>query len=170
MCLEQANKGSGWFPGDRWQEEEKFFNLISSFLFSMKENNPQTNENNIYREYLDILPQTSLTLWWKVHRLWSQAGVGLNLELLTLPRFRTWARYLTWLSVSCQAADSGSIPGLGRSPGGGNGNPLQNSCLKNSMDRGAWWAKVCGVTKSQTQLSNWTTRYLTWVSISLHSN
>ena len=50
MCLEQANKGSGWFPGDRWQEEEKFFNLISSFLFSMKENNPQTNENNIYRE------------------------------------------------------------------------------------------------------------------------
>lgn len=62
VCLKQANKGSGWFPGDRWQEEEKFFNCISSLLFSMKENNPQSNENNIYKEKLDLLPQASLTL------------------------------------------------------------------------------------------------------------
>ena len=48
--------------------------------------------------------------------------------------------------------DAGSIPGLGRSPGEGNGNPLQYSCLENPMDRGAWWAAVHGVTKSQTQL------------------
>ena len=41
---------------------------------------------------------------------------------------------------------------LGRSPGGGHGNPLQYSCLENPMDRGAWWATVDGVTKSQTQL------------------
>ena len=41
--------------------------------------------------------------------------------------------------------DMGSIPELGRSPGGGNGNPLQYSCLENSMDRGAWWAKIHGV-------------------------
>ena len=46
--------------------------------------------------------------------------------------------------------DSGSIPGLGRSPGGGHGNPLQYSCLENPMDRGAWWATVHRVTKSQT--------------------
>ena len=46
------------------------------------------------------------------------------------------------------ARDVGLIPGLGRSPGGGNGNPLQYSCLKNSMDRGAWQAIVYGVTKS----------------------
>ena len=45
------------------------------------------------------------------------------------------------------------IPGLGRSPGKGNGNPLQYSCLENPMDRGAWWATVHGVTESQTQLS-----------------
>ena len=45
--------------------------------------------------------------------------------------------------------DVGSIPGLGRSPGEGNGNPLQYSCLENHMDRGAWWATVHGVTKSQ---------------------
>ena len=47
----------------------------------------------------------------------------------------------------------GSIPGGGRAPGGGNGNPLQYSYLGNPMDRGAWWATVLGVAKSQTQLS-----------------
>ena len=49
--------------------------------------------------------------------------------------------------------DLGSIPGLGRSPGGGNGNTLQNSCLENSKDRGAWWAAIHGVAKSLSQLS-----------------
>ena len=48
-----------------------------------------------------------------------------------------------------------SIPGSGRSPGGGNGNPLQYSCLENPRDRGAWWAIVQGVTKSWTLLSTW---------------
>ena len=48
--------------------------------------------------------------------------------------------------------DLGSIPGLGRSPGEGNGNPFQYSCLENPMDRGAWWATVHGVAKSWTQL------------------
>ena len=46
--------------------------------------------------------------------------------------------------------DSGSIPGSGRSHGGGNGNLLQYSCLENTVDRGAWWATVHGVVKSQT--------------------
>ena len=50
--------------------------------------------------------------------------------------------------------DMGSIPGSGRSPGGGHGNPLQYSCLENPMDRGAWRATVHGVAKSRTQL-NW---------------
>ena len=48
--------------------------------------------------------------------------------------------------------DMGSIPGLGRSPGEGNSNPLQYSFLENPMDRGAWWAVVLGVAESQTQL------------------
>ena len=52
--------------------------------------------------------------------------------------------------------DLDSIPGLGRSPGEGNGNPLQYSCLENPKDREAWKATVQGVTKSQTQLSNFT--------------
>ena len=51
------------------------------------------------------------------------------------------------------AGDLGSIPGSGRSPGEGNGNPLQYSCLENPMDRGAWRATVHGVTKSQTPKS-----------------
>ena len=49
--------------------------------------------------------------------------------------------------------DTGSIPGLGRSPGGGHGNPLQYSCLENPTDRGAWWVRVHRVTKSRTRLS-----------------
>ena len=62
-----------------------------------------------------------------------------------------------WLSSkesTCQAGDMGSIPGLGRFPGRGNGNRLQYSCLENSIDKGAWRATVHGVTKSQTQLSD----------------
>ena len=54
------------------------------------------------------------------------------------------------------AGDPGSMPGLGRSPGEGNGNPLQYSCLENRMDGEAWLATVHGVTKSQTRLSNFT--------------
>ena len=54
---------------------------------------------------------------------------------------------------ACKAEDLGSIPGWGRSPGGGNGNPLQYSCLENPMDRGTWWTMVHGVTESQTRLS-----------------
>ena len=52
------------------------------------------------------------------------------------------------------ARDLGLIPGSGRSPGEGNGNPIQYSCLENSMDRGALWATVHGVTKSWTPLSD----------------
>ena len=48
--------------------------------------------------------------------------------------------------------DTGSIPGSGRSPGGGHGNPLQYSCLKNPMDKGSWQSTVHGITKSQIQL------------------
>ena len=64
---------------------------------------------------------------------------------------------LRWLSgkvSDCNAGDPGSIPGSGRSPGEGNGSPLQCSCLENPMDRGYWQTTVHGVSKSQTQLSN----------------
>ena len=60
------------------------------------------------------------------------------------------------------AGDLGAIPGSGRCPGEGNGNPLQCSCLENPRDGGAWWAAICGVAQSQTQLK--------WFSSSSSSN
>ena len=57
--------------------------------------------------------------------------------------------------TTCNAGDLGLIPGLGRSPGEGKGYSLQYSCLKNSMDREAWWATVHGGRKEQTRLSNY---------------
>ena len=56
----------------------------------------------------------------------------------------------------CNAGDTGSIPGLGRSPEEGHGNPLQYSCLKNPMDKEVWLATAQGIAKSRTQLSNYT--------------
>ena len=53
-------------------------------------------------------------------------------------------------NASAGDASMASIPGLGRSPGGGNGNPLQYSCLENPTDRGVWWATACGVAESDT--------------------
>ena len=65
---------------------------------------------------------------------------------------------------ACNAGDPGSILGSGRSPGEGDGNPLQDSCLENSTDRGLCRATVHGVAQSRTQLSNFhtsdTTQYL----------
>ena len=66
------------------------------------------------------------------------------------------------------ARDEGSIPGSGRSPGGGNGNPLQYSCVGNPMDRGVWGATVHGVAKSQTQLSTHTQVQLLQSTNSMH--
>ena len=59
---------------------------------------------------------------------------------------------------ACNVGDLGSIPGWGRSSGEGNGNPLQYSCLENSMDGGAWWATVHGVIKGRTRLSDLTSQ------------
>ena len=71
--------------------------------------------------------------------------------------YRAWASQVALVVKSLPAnagdkRDMGLIPGLGRSPGDGNVNPLQYSCLENPMDRGAWWAVVQGVAKSQTRL------------------
>ena len=64
------------------------------------------------------------------------------------------AKMVTNPPATGNVGDLGMVPGLGRSPAEGNGNPLQCSCLENPMLRGAWHATVHGVAKSQTQLSN----------------
>ena len=72
------------------------------------------------------------------------------------------------------ARDVSSIPGSGRSPGGGHGHPLQYSCLENPLDRGAWWAIVYGVAKKRTRLRDCAPYYrafglltVSWKSLSL---
>ena len=67
------------------------------------------------------------------------------------------------------AGDLGSVPGSGRSPGEGNGDPLQYSCLENSVDRGTWRAIVHGITKSQTWLSDWYFHFSLMVRLILES-
>ena len=79
-------------------------------------------------------------LWWKLEE--GRVGRGYL------------AGYSDRKVSACNVGDLGLIPGSGRSPGEGNGNLLQYSCLENSMDGGAWWTTVHGVTKSRTQLSN----------------
>ena len=66
-------------------------------------------------------------------------------------------RWLSGKESACHAGDTGdmgSSPGSGRSPGEGNGKPLQHSCLENHMDEGAWQARVHGIIKSRTSLSD----------------
>ena len=77
---------------------------------------------------------------------------------IALANYHTWDRVMGFSGGSdskelvCNAGDLGLIPGLGRSLGGGHGNPLQCSCLENPVDKGAWWTTVHKVAKSQTQL------------------
>ena len=68
------------------------------------------------------------------------------------------------------AGDRGLSPGLGRSPGEENGNPLQYCCLENPMDREAWYATVYGVAKSRTQLSDFTSLHGMWSQVGLRKH
>ena len=70
-------------------------------------------------------------------------------------------RRLSGQESTCSAGDAGLIPGPGRSPGGGNGNPTQYSCLENPMDRGAGWGTVHGVTKELDMTEHWAV-YMKW--------
>ena len=82
--------------------------------------------------------------------------VSFLLLSLSLPDFPSG---LEGKASACNEGDRGSIPGSGRSPGEGNGNPVQYYCLENPMDRGVWQATVYGVAKSQTRLSDFTQHF-----------
>ena len=79
----------------------------------------------------------------------------LEKERLLIPVFLGFPGDSNSKKSACNVGDPGLIPKLGRSPGGGHGNPLQYSCLEKPMDRGAWWATVHRVTESLTWLSSW---------------
>ena len=83
-------------------------------------------------------------------------------HLFLFIKYSTANGFSQWLrgkESACNAGDVVLIPGWRRSPGGGNGSSLQYSCLGNPIDRGAWWATVPGIAKSQTRLST----YCKWV-------
>ena len=87
-----------------------------------------------------------------IYQINKQQGIDKHRELYSLSSISPVLKNLP--ANAGDTGDLGSIPGSGRSPGVGNGNPLQYSCLGHSKSRGAWWTTVRGVTKSQTQLSN----------------
>ena len=98
------------------------------------------------------LCQVSLSRLLTVHRTWqlvSRKASGSVIEWKSLCPGGSDSK-----ESACNARDLCWIPGLGRSPREGNGNPLQYSCLENSMDRGAWWTIVHGITKSWARLSD----------------
>ena len=85
--------------------------------------------------------------WWAARSRTRLKRLSSSSSLCHLSQLTRW---LSDKESACNAGDSGSIPGSGRSPGEGNGNLLQYSCLENLLDRGAWWATVRVVTKSLT--------------------
>ena len=85
--------------------------------------------------------------WGPISSKWAYLDFPGGSDVKRLPAVR---------ETGVRSGDRGSIPGLGISPGEGNGNPLQYFCLENPMDRGAWWATVHGVAKSRTRLSDFT--------------
>ena len=114
----------------------------------------------------------------KEERMGTRRGTKAVLGLLLLFYILTWEAVTWWLLVcyklpggsevkasAWNVGDSGLIPGSGRSPGEGNGNPLQYSCLENPTDRGAWWVTVHGVAKSQTWLNDFTSLHFSEVKI-----
>jgi len=126
----------------------------------------------------DLMDMSLSKLWELVtdREAWRAAVHGLTKSQTQLSNWtELWTRFQFIFpdgsddeESACNAGDSDSIPGFGRSLGEGNGNPLQYSCPKNPMDRGAWWATVQQVTKIRTGMSD--QRHFGPESLSLNPN
>ena len=104
------------------------------------------------------MSKSSTNHGWDKNNLYETQRLTMQYTVWGLP---WWLRGKKSACNAGNAGDAGSIPGSGRSPGGGNGNPLQYSCMQNPMDREAWQATVHRVAKSQTQLQ--------WLSMRAYS-
>ena len=102
-----------------------------------------------------------MTSWFKYQLRATLLLNRINYHLLHFPEFGFPCSSEVKVPA-CNAGDVGSIPGSGRSPGEGNGNPLQYSCLKNPMDGGARWATIYRVAKSRIRLSDFTSLHRVW--------
>ena len=91
-------------------------------------------------------------LWWQRADICTCIADSLCSKQAKTTLYSTYTGGTSGKESTFSAGDGGSVPGLGRSPGGGNGNPLQYSWLENSMGRGVWWTTVHGLKKSQTWL------------------
>ena len=123
-----------WIKGENYGEH--FANDLSQCLQNLK---PRNSTLYTVEDTWGFHVSLKLSMM-----LQAQESLGVYTFLFSLPE------WLSGKESACNAGDLGCIPGSGRSPGEGNGNPLQYSCLGKPMHRGAWWATVHGVTKSQT--------------------
>ena len=143
-CLENPRDGGAWWAA--------VYGVSQSWTRLKRLSSSRSSKSQEDRERLIVLQ------WYKTY-----LGKGLLFLVLIwfgFPKLNTQSaetKSFLHSMVNYLPAVWVGIPGLGRYPGEGNGNPLQYSCLENSMDRGAWWATVHGVAKSRTQLSNFTT-------------
>ena len=145
-CLESLMEGGAWWVAVH--EVAKSQTRLSDFTLTFH-----------FRALEKEMATHSSVLAWRI------PGKGKPGGLLSMGSHRvghdwsdlaaTAATYIAWNAGD--AGDMGLIPGSGRSPGGGPGNPLQHSCLENPMDRGSWWATVHRVAQSWTQLKQLST-------------
>ena len=124
------------------------FGIVSNFFLLF-----WISLKTVLRKHFALLTSVPTVL---LSRVWWDWKENLALGFVQLSCLRTLLQGSEVKASACSVGDLGSIPGSGRSPGEGNGNPLQYSCLENPMDRGIWWATVHGVTKSRTRLSDFT--------------
>ena len=146
-CLENPrDRGSCWLPSMGSHRVRHDWSDLAAAAGSLTCSSSSYVLNPIFSDLsTSFIPQSSL--WWE------RDDLGLARLQARIPRWCSWY-------PACQCGDirdTGSIPGLERSPGGGNGNPLQCSCLDNPMDRRAWWAAIHGVTESWTWLKQLST-------------
>ena len=124
-----------------WSVSSTFWHIDDSFLY--------------HRSFSSVKKRNWRKHWSHCHFTITQ--MKLYEDILRFPRCLWGFPVGSGVKASaCNAGDLDSVPGSGRSPGEGNGNPLQYSCLENPMDGGAWWATVHGVAKSRTWLSEFT--------------